>query len=122
MIASPRGPLIVLLFLAYTVCATVGLLIFKQAWPVFHDAFEAGSWWTRATALVAAGAGLYAASFVIWLSIASHLPLTIAYPVAVGLSLATIMLGSVLWLGEPLTMVRVLGSALILVGIALVVR
>jgi len=72
--------------------------------------------------LVALGAGLYATSFLLWLMIASRLALTIAYPVAIGLSLVAITAGSVVWLGEPLPATRLAGMGLILAGIALIVR
>ena len=54
--------------------------------------------------------------------IVSRLALTIAYPVAIGLSLVAITAGSVVWLGESLTVTRLAGMGLILAGIALIVR
>jgi multidrug transporter EmrE-like cation transporter len=112
----------VLLFAAFTLCTSCGLLLFKHGWPAFQEAMAAGRWWSRPALTVALGAGLYAASFLLWLLIASRLPLTIAYPVAIGLSLVAITTGAVLWLGEPLDWIRIAGGGLILVGIALIVR
>ena len=113
---------LVLLFAAFTLCTSLGLLLFKHGWPLLQDALAAGRSWSRPALTVVTGAGLYAASFLIWLLIVSRMPLTIAYPVAVGLSLIGITIGAVMWLGEPLSATRVAGGALILVGIAVIVR
>ncbi len=117
-----RVGMAVLLFAAFTVCTSCGLLLFKYSWPSFQEALAAGRWWSRQTLIVVVGVGLYASSFLLWLLIASRMPLTIAYPVAIGLSLVAITIGAAVWLGEPLTAARLVGGALIMVGIALVVR
>jgi Membrane transporters of cations and cationic drugs len=113
---------IVLLFAAFTVCTSSGLLLFKYGWPGFQEAYASGHWLTRSAMFVVAGAALYAISFLLWLLIVSRLDLTIAYPVAIGLALVAITAGAALLLGEPLTITRVGGAALILAGIVLIVR
>jgi drug/metabolite transporter (DMT)-like permease len=117
-----RTPLVVLLFAAFTFCTASGLLLFKHAWPEFHAAWTDGRAWSKHGLLVAAGASLYATSFLLWLVIVSRLPLTVAYPVAIGLSLVAISAGAIHWLGEPFSWTRAGGAALILAGIALVFR
>lgn len=117
-----RSVTVLVLFLAYTLATSSGLLLFKYGWPGFRDAVSAGHWVSRSAGYVALGAGLYATSFLLWLAIVSRLALTIAYPVAIGLSLIAVTTGAVVWLGEPLTPARLTGAALILAGIALVVR
>jgi len=112
----------VLLFAIFTVCSAGGLLLFKQGWPRFAQAVTEGQWWSPPAALTALGATLYAASFLVWLVIASRLPLTMAYPIAIGLSLVAITFGAVLWLGEPLSATRLAGAALVLAGIVLIAR
>ena len=113
---------IVLLFAAFTTCTSSGLLLFKYGWPGFQDAYASGHLLTRSAILVVVGAALYAISFLLWLLIVSRLDLTVAYPVAIGLSLVAITAGAAFVLGEPLTIARVSGAALILAGIALIVR
>lgn len=51
-----------------------------------------------------------------------RLPLSIAFPTAIGLSMVAIAVGSALVLGESVGATHVFGMALILAGIALVVR
>jgi len=117
-----RPVVLVLLFAAFTVATSGGLLLFKHAWPGFQAAIASGDWLSRSALLVAVGAALYATSFLLWLVIASKLDLTIAYPVAIGLSLVAITTGAVLWLGESMTLWRGAGALLIVAGIALIVR
>jgi multidrug transporter EmrE-like cation transporter len=110
------------LFSLYTGCSAAGLLLFKHSWPRMAQSVSTGQLWTSAAIMPVIGAVLYIASFLIWLVIASRVPLTVAYPVAIGLSLVAVTLGAVVWLGEPLTAVRLLGSALVLSGVAVIVR
>jgi len=120
MESRPIG--LIALFAAFTLATSGGLLLFKYAWPGFQSGVASGSWLSRSALLVAVGAGLYAASFVLWLVIASRIALTIAYPVAIGLSLVAITTGATLWLGETITLARASGAALIVAGIVLIVR
>jgi len=122
VILDARNIVTASLFVGYVICSSCGLLLFKSGVPAFEAALSAGRWWSRAGMPAFAGAGLYAISFVLWLVIASRIQLTVAYPLAIGLSLAAVTAGAVIWLGEPLSATRMLGSALILGGIALVVR
>jgi multidrug transporter EmrE-like cation transporter len=69
-----------------------------------------------------AGALLYIGAFAVWLVILSRMELSIAYPVAVGLTLVFVTVGSTLVLNEAIGVVRLLGIALIFVGITLVVQ
>ena len=110
------------LFLLFTGCSAAGLLLFKHGWPRFFTALNDGSAWASLAILPAVGAALYAVSFLVWLVIVTRLPLTVAYPVAIGLSLVAVTIGAVVWLGEPLSAIRMLGAALVLAGIALIVR
>lgn len=112
----------VLLFAVYTACTSMGLLLFKRGWPAFAEALGNRTPWRSAALLPAAGAALYVVSFLLWLVIVSRLPLTVAYPVAIGLSLVAITLGAVLWLGEPLSAPHVFGAVLVLAGIVLLSR
>jgi multidrug transporter EmrE-like cation transporter len=113
---------LIALFAAFTIATSSGLLIFKYAWPGFQSEIASGQWVSRPALLVALGALLYATSFVLWLVIASRIALTIAYPVAIGLSLVAITAGATVWLGESLTVTRACGAALIVAGIVLIVR
>lgn len=120
MEAKPAGA--ILLFAVFTTCSAGGLLLFKHGWPRFAQAVAEGSWFSQPVMVTLFGVALYGASFLVWLVIVSRTPLTIAYPIAIGLSLVGITFGAVLWLDEPLSAMRLAGAGLILTGIALIVR
>jgi multidrug transporter EmrE-like cation transporter len=63
----------------------------------------------------------YAASVCVWLAALSKAPVSTAYPM-LSLGYVVVAAVSVLWLGETLSSAKVLGIALICVGVVLVSR
>jgi multidrug transporter EmrE-like cation transporter len=63
----------------------------------------------------------YAASICVWLAALSKAPVSTAYPM-LSLGYVVVAFASVLWLGETLTMPKVVGIALICAGVVLVSR
>jgi multidrug transporter EmrE-like cation transporter len=77
------------------------------------------AWATTSSPWVVGGLACFGLSAVTWLAVLSRLDVSHAYPcVALGFVL-TVAAGHYL-LGEPVNMTRVLGLAVILVGVALV--
>ena len=71
--------------------------------------------------LVILGLGLYAASVVNWLVVLKRLDLGLAYPLmSVGYILT--FLAGVWWFGEAVSTTRILGIAVIIVGVILLTR
>ena len=110
------------LFAAYMVCSAGGLLLVKYFlaparayWSTNHSFDTAGLW-------VAAGGAMYIASFLIWLLILSRNQLTVAYPLAIGLTLIASALGAAFFLQEHVSWMRALGIFAILAGAGLIVR
>ena len=68
------------------------------------------------------GAGLYVVSFILWLRVLSRWPLSVAYPMAISLTLAFSLLLGVLCLGERLSAHRLSGVALIIGGAVMLTR
>jgi len=68
--------------------------------------------------ILSAYAAALAAS-VAWLLVVTKLPLTIAFPVYIGVTFVMVVLGGHLILGEPLPITKIAAVALILSGIAL---
>jgi multidrug transporter EmrE-like cation transporter len=68
-----------------------------------------------------AGMMCYACSVCVWLAALSKAPVSVAYPM---LSLGYVVVAAVsaMWLGESLTLAKVLGIALICAGVVLVSR
>ena len=110
------------LFIAYTVASVSSLLVIKVWLPVAES-----NWMERPAIglpeiLVIGGAALYVVSFLIWMVILTRHDLTLAYPTAIGLTLAFSTLAATVLLGETLPLVRLGGMVLIFLGIILVVR
>jgi multidrug transporter EmrE-like cation transporter len=70
-------------------------------------------------AAVVVGFVLYGASACVWLLVLARVNLSVAYPF-VGLGFIATMLLGAFFLGEPLTVWRVIGTLLIALGVVLV--
>ncbi len=105
------------LFAAYTVLSVAGLVMIKHALAPAMAAARAGDLVTTHSVLVAAGASSYIASFAVWMVILATTELTVAYPVAIGLTLALSAFAAVAMLGEHMGLLRIAGAALIFAGV-----
>jgi multidrug transporter EmrE-like cation transporter len=68
-----------------------------------------------------AGMCCYAASICVWIAALSKAPVSVAYPM-LSLGYVAVAAVSALWLGESLSLPKVLGIALICAGVLLVSR
>lgn len=68
---------------------------------------------------VLVGLALYGAGALVWLFVLARVDVSAAYPF-VGLGIAITAFAGVLLLNEPLSMVRVLGTGLVVAGVLLV--
>lgn len=99
-------PMVALIFAVYTVSSAAGLAMVKAADGYFTIRFLLGGI-------------LYAGGFVIWILLIIRLmPLSIAFPVSAGLLIvATQILGAV-YLGEGISVLKMIGAVLVIAGIA----
>jgi multidrug transporter EmrE-like cation transporter len=118
-LAKPDSMGHILFFGAYTVLSVSGLAILKHFLPELSLSTRLP---VRLAAWLTLGAGLYAASFIIWLLILRSFPLATAYPISVGLTICGTTVVALLVLGETLRPVQIFGIASILAGIILVTR
>jgi multidrug transporter EmrE-like cation transporter len=68
-----------------------------------------------------AGMICYGASLCVWLAALSKAPVSVAYPM-LSLGYIVVAWASMMWLGESLSAAKVIGIALICVGVVLVSR
>ena len=112
----------VTLLVIYSIASVAGLGLLKYGLPALFAILRTGS--GSLTGLVPAIGGglLYIGSFGVWLVILNRLPLSSAYPIAIGstLALSTVVAG--LMLGETITWMKASGLGLILLGILVVFR
>jgi multidrug transporter EmrE-like cation transporter len=111
----------VILFAGYTAMSVVGLVLMRLGLPaISRDGFGHAAWVPFLE--VGAGATLYLGAFAVWLVILSRIELSVAYPVAIGLTLVFVSVSGALLLKESIDLGRVLGIVLILAGISIVAR
>jgi multidrug transporter EmrE-like cation transporter len=105
-----------LLFVVYVTASSGGLLLLKDALGRIRNAGEPLFEPSLGKVALAGGFILYVFSFAIWLRILSRTQLSIAYPIAIGLTLTFTTLGAVLMLGERLSAMKLVGILFVFVG------
>lgn len=108
-------------FAAYTVASATALILIKLHLSAALASLRAAPDWSHVLP-AAAGAVLYAVSVLLWFYVLMKFELSVAYPIAVGLTLAFSALGGVFILGELMTPLRVFGIAMIILGVVAVAR
>ncbi len=115
-----KTAILVTQFLVYAFASTAGLILIKRALPDAINSFHGGRLIETMTPSMVAGVTLYVLSFAVWILILSRESLSVAYPIAIGLSTLGTLVGAVLILGESTSLMKIAGAVLILAGIALV--
>ena len=113
---TPALVIDIALFAAYVATSSFGLLLLKRSLSRIRAAGGAMLVVSPDTLLLAAGFALYVVSFALWVRILARLPLSTAYPVAIGLTLAFSTTGAVLLLGERVGALKLAGMLLVFAG------
>ena len=66
------------------------------------------------------GLAFYVVSMAMWLALLSMTDISAVYPIFVSAAFVIVMAGSVIWLGEQVTLMRAVGAVVVAVGIYLV--
>jgi len=66
------------------------------------------------------GMVMYIGSFVMWLGLLSMVDISIVYPVFVSAAFIIVTVASMLWFGETVSVMRIIGIAVVVAGIAIV--
>jgi len=112
----------IILFAGYTIGSVTSLILLKHWLAPARAAWQAGAGMVEPSLWVALGAGLYGLSFLTWMVILARNELTVAYPIAIGLTLAFSSIAATVLLGEAISVIRAAGMLLILSGIVFVIR
>lgn len=110
------------LFAAYTIASVTGLMLLKLHISSAKSLLFRMDWFGAPVIMSVAGAILYVGSFVVWLVILERSELSVAYPIAIGLTLVCSVLAAVVVLGEVLTYWRMFGILMVFVGIVTITR
>lgn len=106
-------------YAGYTVFSVWGLLLLK---PALSRLAEGGAVTATGVLHVLIGLAIYTFSFVLWLVVLARQPLSVSYPIAIGLTLAASAAAAAWQLDETLPMARIAGIALIFLGVVIVAR
>ena len=112
--------LLVVLFSVYALLSAGGLVLFKlggrdAALELGRTGFSVSLSWKMLL-----GIFCYLCSFLLWLVIVSRTQLTFAMPLSVGVVNILVFLGSARFLGEQITPTKILGLAVIVLGLFLI--
>jgi len=107
------------LFAGYTLLSVAGLVLLRTYVGAAATAVRGGPEGGDLHDVLLAGAGVvcYLSGFGLWLAILARVPLTRAYPTAVGLTLVFTTLAAGVLLNEKVGVREVVGTAAVFVGI-----
>jgi len=117
-----------LLVLLYLLLSTAGLILVKTGLNQFDfkthqiEEYRRFIGYTYHHPEIILGLLIYISSFLCWLILLSKKQLTTIFPLLIGLSYASIIIASVLFLREEMDLFKILGIILIGAGILLVIR
>jgi len=116
----------ILMILGCIVFAAGGNLLLKAGMTAMGDIAEtklsllqyALQTFTKPYILI--GVVCYIASFVMWLALLSMMEISVVYPIFVSAAFLIVMTGSIIWFGESVTSLRILGTFVVAAGIFIV--
>lgn len=101
------------LLFAYAVASTFGLLLIKSALTGASTvSFQQALAMTSSFRFLA-GFSLYLCSFLAWIAVLACMPLSTAYPLAIGLTMTGSTVGAAMLLREPMDLPKLVGIALV---------
>jgi len=119
---------LIILFFAASICATVSaqLLIKKGVLGIGQISFSSTNFLSVISQIVQniwimLGLFFFGISFLLWIFLLSRFQLNIVYPIVVSLNFALITVGSWFLFQEHLSVIQILGIAVIVAGVLLVV-
>ncbi|RZN15511.1 hypothetical protein [Bradyrhizobium sp. Leo121] len=110
------------LFAAYTIASVTGLVLLKSNMIAAVGFIVRLDWLVAPVALALVGTVLYIGSFAVWLVILGRNELSVAYPIAIGLTLVFSTGTASVLLGELLTLGRIIGITMVFLGIVVITR
>ena len=120
MMKKKISSMTIALFIIYVLLSAGGMILFKLGARDLSVSAKLPSLSVTLNAWMLLGIAFYCVSFVLWLVIASRLPLSFAMPVSVGLVNICVLIGAVLVLHEKIMPVQWAGVGVIIAGLFLI--
>lgn len=111
----------IFLIAAFVCNASASILLKLAALKSFSFAALFRGEWTWATLYAGSAVALFGLNLIFYLLALEKFPLSIAYPIMIGMTFLITITASV-FLGEKITLIHALGMALILAGVFTIVR
>lgn len=108
------------LFVIYAFLSAGGLILFKLGGQATSIGIKQTGFSLQVSWQLIIGVFCYLLSFLLWLIIVSKTQLTFAMPLSVGVVNLLVFLGSSRFLGEQITLIKVTGLVVIIVGLFLI--
>jgi len=118
----------ILLILLYILLSATGLILIKIGFNRFHfetyhlEEYRRFIGYAYHHPKIIFGLLIYISSFLCWLILLSKKQLTTIFPLLIGLSYASVIVASVLFLKEEIDLFKIIGIILIGAGILLVTK
>lgn len=107
------------LLAAYTLASSLGLLLIKSG-LAGNVSFSVSALFQPLMSIqFIIGFSLYVFSFAAWIGVLASMPLSTAYPLAIGLTMTCSTFGAAVLLGERLDAAKLAGVALVFVAVVL---
>ena len=110
----------VVLFIIYVILSSSGLILFKLGSlnPDVNLTVFGYSLIFSIKSII--GMFCYGFSFLLWLIIVSRMNLTIAMPLSVGIVNTLVLIGSIIFLKEKITVIQIIGIITVVIGVSLI--
>ena len=103
---------------AYVATSSTGLILLKGSLSNIRAGRGMALTLSEDAVLLAAGLLLYLLSFGLWVGVLARMPLSTAFPLAIGLTMAFTTTGAALFLDERLGLLKLAGVLLVFAGCA----
>jgi multidrug transporter EmrE-like cation transporter len=107
------------LLVAQALASSCGLLLMKSGLTGDPLVSSAASLQLLASARFLIGSSLYVFSFAAWIGVLASMPLSTAYPLAIGLTMTCSTLGATVMLGEQLDTAKLAGVVCVFLAVVL---
>jgi multidrug transporter EmrE-like cation transporter len=103
------------------ICLKIGMSSLSVQKAISSSSVSATAYAVLSSPAVIGGLALYGLGAIVWLSVLARIDVSIAYPF-VGISFLITAALAVLILGEPLSTPMIIGTSLVILGVAILAR
>lgn len=107
-------------FFIYVILSSMGIILFKLGASEASVSLTKGLFNFQMSYISMIGLLCYLLSFVLWMYIIANKNVSYIVPLGLGLTNVMILVGSYFILGESISMINIVGAAVILIGVLII--